>query len=131
MHIQHSPPEKPTVSHSRTQAVCTPTPRQPLDGTSEVHQLRDRLERGEIIEGTAPSRKEGRGPRKPRDFIRVLVLFLSYQRPLSKVFVKMAKWRRRNMWERKSMMCDPSLWAIIQKMTQIMANHQAASSDES
>ncbi|MBW0575799.1 hypothetical protein O181_115514, partial [Austropuccinia psidii MF-1] len=61
--IQHSPPVRQTRSQARPQAVLTPTPRAPLDGTPAVPQLRDKLDRGLILEGEAPSRMEGRGPR--------------------------------------------------------------------
>ncbi|MBW0517826.1 hypothetical protein O181_057541 [Austropuccinia psidii MF-1] len=60
MPVQRSAPERQT----RSQAVLTPTPRAPLDGTPEVPQLRTQLERGTIWEGAAESRKEGRGPRR-------------------------------------------------------------------
>ncbi|MBW0570572.1 hypothetical protein O181_110287, partial [Austropuccinia psidii MF-1] len=61
--IQYSPPARQTRSQARTQAVLTPTPRAPLDGTPAVPQLRAKLNRGSILDGAAPSRKEGRGPR--------------------------------------------------------------------
>ncbi|MBW0581576.1 hypothetical protein O181_121291 [Austropuccinia psidii MF-1] len=35
MPIQHSPPARQTRSQARTQAVLTPTPRAPLDGTQQ------------------------------------------------------------------------------------------------
>ncbi|MBW0517533.1 hypothetical protein O181_057248 [Austropuccinia psidii MF-1] len=68
MPIQHSPPERQTRSQARTQAVLTPTPRAPLDGTPAVPKLRARLDRGPILEVAAPSRKEGRGPRRASSF---------------------------------------------------------------
>ncbi|MBW0473397.1 hypothetical protein O181_013112 [Austropuccinia psidii MF-1] len=64
MPIQHSPPARKTRSQARTKAVLTSTPRAPLDGTPTVPQLRAKLDRGPILEGAAPSRKEGRGPRR-------------------------------------------------------------------
>ncbi|MBW0551507.1 hypothetical protein O181_091222 [Austropuccinia psidii MF-1] len=60
MPVQHSAPERQT----RSQAVLTPTPRAPLDGTPEVPQLQTQLERGTIWEGAAESRKERRRPRR-------------------------------------------------------------------
>ncbi|MBW0503889.1 hypothetical protein O181_043604 [Austropuccinia psidii MF-1] len=57
MPIQHSPPERQTRSQARPQAVLTPTPRAPLDGTPAVPQLRAQLDRGPHMEGAAPSRK--------------------------------------------------------------------------
>ncbi|MBW0519864.1 hypothetical protein O181_059579 [Austropuccinia psidii MF-1] len=64
MPLQHSPPARQIRSQARTQAVLTPTPRAPLDGTPAVSQLRDKLDRGPILEGVAPFRKEGRVPRR-------------------------------------------------------------------
>ncbi|MBW0556114.1 hypothetical protein O181_095829 [Austropuccinia psidii MF-1] len=66
--IQHSPPERQTRCKARAQAVLTPTPRPPLDGTPAVPQLRAQLDRGPHMEGAAPSRKEGRGPRRSSSF---------------------------------------------------------------
>ncbi|MBW0497069.1 hypothetical protein O181_036784 [Austropuccinia psidii MF-1] len=51
MPIQHSPPARQTRSQARAQAVLTPTPRAPLDGTPEVPQLRAQLDRGNCMEG--------------------------------------------------------------------------------
>ncbi|MBW0523630.1 hypothetical protein O181_063345 [Austropuccinia psidii MF-1] len=62
MPIQHSPPARQT----RSQAVLTSTPRAPLYGTLAVPQLRATLDRGPILEGAAPSRKEGRGSRRSK-----------------------------------------------------------------
>ncbi|MBW0575863.1 hypothetical protein O181_115578 [Austropuccinia psidii MF-1] len=64
MPIQHSPPPRKTRLQARNKAVLTPTPRAPLDGTLAVPQLRAKLDRGPHMEEAAPSRKEGRGPRR-------------------------------------------------------------------
>ncbi|MBW0590468.1 hypothetical protein O181_130183 [Austropuccinia psidii MF-1] len=72
MPIQHSPPARKTRSQARTQAVLTPTQRAPLDSTPAVPQLRARIDRGSHIEGAAPSRKEGRGPRRSSSFSGVV-----------------------------------------------------------
>ncbi|MBW0487737.1 hypothetical protein O181_027452 [Austropuccinia psidii MF-1] len=64
MPFKHSPPARQTISQDRAQSVPTPTPRAPLGGTPAVPQLRDQLDRGPYMEGGAPSRKEGRGPRR-------------------------------------------------------------------
>ncbi|MBW0491627.1 hypothetical protein O181_031342 [Austropuccinia psidii MF-1] len=63
MPVQKSPPAQQTRSEARAQAVLTPTPGVPLDGTQVVPPLRAHVDRGPVIEGPAPSRKEGRGPR--------------------------------------------------------------------
>ncbi|MBW0560101.1 hypothetical protein O181_099816 [Austropuccinia psidii MF-1] len=68
MPIQQSSPARQTRSQARTQAVLNPTPRGPLDGTPAVPQLRAQLDRGPIMGGAAPSRKEGRGPRRSSSF---------------------------------------------------------------
>ncbi|MBW0558284.1 hypothetical protein O181_097999, partial [Austropuccinia psidii MF-1] len=47
-----------TRFQARTQAVLTPTPRAPLDGSPAVPQLRAKLNRGPILEGEAQSRRE-------------------------------------------------------------------------
>ncbi|MBW0569174.1 hypothetical protein O181_108889 [Austropuccinia psidii MF-1] len=101
MPIQHSPAARQTRSQARPPAALTQTPRAPLDGTPTVPQLRAKLDRGPILEGEAPSRKEGRGPRRSSSFSEVL-----------------------------GKMSEPSLLAIMQKMTQIMANLQEASSSK-
>ncbi|MBW0553730.1 hypothetical protein O181_093445 [Austropuccinia psidii MF-1] len=75
MPIQHSPPERQTRSQAQPQAVLTPTPRAPLDGTPEVPQLRAHLDRGPRMEGAASSRKEGRGPRRSSSFSAVVGRF--------------------------------------------------------
>ncbi|MBW0575093.1 hypothetical protein O181_114808 [Austropuccinia psidii MF-1] len=75
MPIQHSPPATQTRSQARTQAILTPTPRAPLDGIPAVPQLRAQLDRGPILEGEAPSRKEVRGPRRSNSFSGVFGRF--------------------------------------------------------
>ncbi|MBW0541287.1 hypothetical protein O181_081002 [Austropuccinia psidii MF-1] len=72
MPIQHSPPARQTRSQARDQAVLTPTPRAPLDGTPEVSQLRAHLDRGPNLEGEAQFKKEGRGPRRSNSFSGVV-----------------------------------------------------------
>ncbi|MBW0471876.1 hypothetical protein O181_011591 [Austropuccinia psidii MF-1] len=62
--FQHPPPSR----QARSQAVLTPTPKAPLDGTPEVHKVRAHLEIGTNLEGAEPSRKEGRGPRRSNSF---------------------------------------------------------------
>ncbi|MBW0530637.1 hypothetical protein O181_070352 [Austropuccinia psidii MF-1] len=44
----------------------------PLDGTTEVPQLRANLDRQPNLEGEAPSRKEGRGSRRSSSFSGVV-----------------------------------------------------------
>ncbi|MBW0494780.1 hypothetical protein O181_034495 [Austropuccinia psidii MF-1] len=75
MPIQNIPPARKTRSQARPQAVLTPMPRAPLDGTPEVSQLRYQLDKGPNLEGAAPSRKEGRGPRRSNSFSGVACSF--------------------------------------------------------
>ncbi|MBW0577796.1 hypothetical protein O181_117511, partial [Austropuccinia psidii MF-1] len=64
-----------TRSQARAQAFLTLTPRAPLYGTPAVPQLRAKLDRGPILEGGAPTRKEGRGPRRLSSFSGVVGSF--------------------------------------------------------
>ncbi|MBW0577600.1 hypothetical protein O181_117315 [Austropuccinia psidii MF-1] len=68
MPIQHSRPARQTRTQTRAQGVHTPTPRAPLPGTPAVPQLGAQLDRGPCMEGAAPSREEGRGPRRSNSF---------------------------------------------------------------
>ncbi|MBW0588848.1 hypothetical protein O181_128563 [Austropuccinia psidii MF-1] len=115
MPLQNSPPARQTRSQAQTQAVLTPTPRAPLDGTPAVSQLRAKLDRGPILEGAAPSRKEGRVPRRSSSFSGVFgtrgPTLAQYYHPVSH-------------------QTEQSLLVIMQQMTQIMANLQAAASSE-
>ncbi|MBW0489148.1 hypothetical protein O181_028863 [Austropuccinia psidii MF-1] len=70
--IQHSPPARQTRSKAIAQAVLTPSPRAPLDGTPAVPQLSAQSDRGPIIEAAAPSIQEGRGPRRSNSFSGVV-----------------------------------------------------------
>ncbi|MBW0504886.1 hypothetical protein O181_044601 [Austropuccinia psidii MF-1] len=72
MPLQHSPPARQTRSQAQAQAVLTPTPRAPLDGTPAVPPLKAQLDRGPIKEGAVPSRKEGRVPRRSNSFSGVV-----------------------------------------------------------
>ncbi|MBW0577671.1 hypothetical protein O181_117386 [Austropuccinia psidii MF-1] len=161
MPIQHSPPARQTRSQARTQAVLTPTPRAPLDGTPAVPQLRAQLDRGPCVEGAAPSRKEGRGPRKSSSFSGVVGGFPGTSRTIFKGPGEDGDEEEESSVENAESDCtegapapvgvlqgtggpalaqsdqpvsnqsEPSILAIMQQMTQIMANLQAASSSES
>ncbi|MBW0569607.1 hypothetical protein O181_109322 [Austropuccinia psidii MF-1] len=160
MPIQHLPPARQTRSQARTQAVLTPTPRAPLDCTPAVHQLRAQLDRGPIREGAAPSRKEGRGPRISSSFSGVASRFPGLSRANLKAPGEDDEEEEENIVEEEdsegteaapapvgapqgtarptlaqsdqpvSHQYELSLLAIMQQMTQIMANLRAASSSE-
>ncbi|MBW0473342.1 hypothetical protein O181_013057 [Austropuccinia psidii MF-1] len=82
--FQNSLPARQTRSQARAQAVLTSTTRAPLDGPPEVPQLRAHLDRGLNLEGEAPSRKEGRGPRRSSSFSEVVGGFPGLSRTNSK-----------------------------------------------
>ncbi|MBW0532092.1 hypothetical protein O181_071807 [Austropuccinia psidii MF-1] len=160
MPLQHSPPARHTRSQARTQAVLTPTPRAPLDGTPAVSQLRARLDRGPIMEGAEPSRKEGRVPRRSNSFSGVICGFPGMSRTTFRGPGEDGQEEEENSVEEEefdgteaapapvgasegtrgptlahsdqpfSHQTEPSLLAIMQQMTQIMANLQAAASSE-
>ncbi|MBW0552685.1 hypothetical protein O181_092400 [Austropuccinia psidii MF-1] len=141
MPIQHSPPARQTRSQARTQAFLTPTPRAPLDGTPEVFQLRDKLDREAILERAAPSRKEGRASRRSSpgedgeeeeensveeeesDGTEGVPAPVEASQGTGGPTLAQSN-------QPVSHQSEPSLLAIMQKMTQIMANLQAASSSE-
>ncbi|MBW0496190.1 hypothetical protein O181_035905 [Austropuccinia psidii MF-1] len=84
MPIQHSPPARQIRAQARTQAVLTPTPRAPLDGTPEVPKLRAQLDKGPHMEGEAPSSKEARGKRRSNSFSGVVGGFPGTSRTILK-----------------------------------------------
>ncbi|MBW0485991.1 hypothetical protein O181_025706 [Austropuccinia psidii MF-1] len=150
MPVQHSPPAKKTRSQTITQAALTPTARAPLDGTPAVPHLRAQLDRGPILEGAAPSRKEGRGPRISSSFSGVVGSFLGLSRTTFKGPGEDGEEEESEGTEDGpapvgasqgageptiaqsnqpvSHTSESSLLAIMQQMTQIMANLKEASS---
>ncbi|MBW0552446.1 hypothetical protein O181_092161 [Austropuccinia psidii MF-1] len=154
-------PSKQTRSQARAQAALTPTPRVPLDGTPAVPQLRAQLDRGRRMEGAEPSRKEGRGPRRSISLTGVVGSFPEVSRTNRKVQGEDDDDDEENSVEEEesdvteglpapvrapqstggptlaqsdqpvSNQSEPSLWAIMQQMTQIMASLQADSSSGS
>ncbi|MBW0500238.1 hypothetical protein O181_039953 [Austropuccinia psidii MF-1] len=153
MPIQLSPHARQTRSQARTQAVLTPTPRTPFDGTPEVPQMRAHLDGGPNVEGAALSRKEGRVPRRSSSFPGI-------SRTTLKGPGEDGEEEEENYVEEEgsdgtegvpapvgasqgtggptlaqsnkpaSYQSEPSLLAIMQQITQIMDNLQAASSSE-
>ncbi|MBW0557998.1 hypothetical protein O181_097713 [Austropuccinia psidii MF-1] len=154
MPVQHSPPERQTRSQARAKFVLTPTPRAPLDGTPGVPQLRAYLDRGPKMEGEEPSRKEVRGPRRSSSFSGVVGAFTGISRTTLRVPGEddVEEEEESDGTETSpapvgtsqgtggktlsqsnfpvSHQSEPSLLAIMQQMTQIMASVQAASSSE-
>ncbi|MBW0552972.1 hypothetical protein O181_092687 [Austropuccinia psidii MF-1] len=112
MPIQHSPSARQTISQARTQAVLTPTPRAPLDGTPEgPGEDGEEEEENSVEEEESDGTESSPAPVGAPQGTGGPTLSQSDQ-PVS----------------HKS---EPSLLAIIQKMTQIMANLQTASFSES
>ncbi|MBW0573635.1 hypothetical protein O181_113350 [Austropuccinia psidii MF-1] len=155
MPIQNSPPARQTRSQARPQAVLTPTPRYPLDGTPAVPQLRANLDREPIFEGAAPSRKEGRGPRRSSSFSGVVGGFPGTLRTIFRGSGEDGEEEEENSVEEEesdgtegfpapvgasqgtevptlaqSNQSEPSLLAIMHQINQIIANLQEASSSE-
>ncbi|MBW0528966.1 hypothetical protein O181_068681 [Austropuccinia psidii MF-1] len=156
MTLQHSPPARQT----RSQAFLTPTLRAPLDGTPAVPPLKAPLDRGPIKEVEAPSRKEGRVPRRSNSFSGVVGGFPGMSRTTFRGPGEDGEEEEENSVEEEesdgteaapapvgasegtrgptlaqsdqpvSHQTEPSLLAIMQQMTQIMANLQAAASSE-
>ncbi|MBW0534015.1 hypothetical protein O181_073730 [Austropuccinia psidii MF-1] len=128
MPIKHSPPARQKRSQERTQVVLTPTPRAPLDGTPAVSQLRVHLDRGPSVEGAAPSRKEGRVPRRSISFSGVVGRFPGLSRTTLKGPGEDGTEGPTLAQSNKpvSHQSEPYLLAIMQQMTQIMANIQAS-----
>ncbi|MBW0543986.1 hypothetical protein O181_083701 [Austropuccinia psidii MF-1] len=122
MPIQHSPPARQTTAQARAQAVLNPTPRAPLDVTPEVPQLRAQLDRGPIMKGAAPSRKEGRGPRRLNSFSGVAGRFPGLSR---------ATFKGPGEQEEENSVEEEESDGTEGQMTQIMANLQAAASSDS
>ncbi|MBW0531369.1 hypothetical protein O181_071084 [Austropuccinia psidii MF-1] len=135
MHFPHSSPARQARSQARAQAFLTPTPRAPLDGTPAVSQLRAQLDRGPNSEGRKRAKKikfilkddeeeeEDSVKEEQSDGTEGVPAPLGesqgtggptpaqYNQPVSH-------------------QSEPSLLGIMQHITQIMANIQAASSSE-
>ncbi|MBW0579649.1 hypothetical protein O181_119364, partial [Austropuccinia psidii MF-1] len=130
--VEHSPPARQTRSQARAQAALTPTPRAPLDGTPAVPQLRAQLDRGPHMEGAAPSRKEGRGPRRSISLSGVEESDGTDGVPAPVGASQRTGGPTQAQSDQPvSHQSEPSLLAILKQMTQIMANLQAASSSGS
>ncbi|MBW0466584.1 hypothetical protein O181_006299 [Austropuccinia psidii MF-1] len=159
MPLQHSPPPRQTRSQAQTQAVLAPTPGAPLDGNPAVSQLRAKLDRGPILEGAASSRKEGRVPRRSNSFSGVVCSFPGMSRTTFRGPGEDGEEEENSGEEEESdgteaapapveasegtrgptlaqsdqpvsHQTEPPLLAIMQQMTQIMANLQEAASSE-
>ncbi|MBW0528835.1 hypothetical protein O181_068550 [Austropuccinia psidii MF-1] len=113
MPVQNSPPARKTRSQAKNQAFLTPTPRTPFDSTPEVPKLRAQLDRGPQVEGEEEESDGTEGVPAPVG---------ESQSTGGPTLAQSNK--------TISHQSEPSLFEIIQKMTQIMANLQEASSSE-
>ncbi|MBW0462172.1 hypothetical protein O181_001887 [Austropuccinia psidii MF-1] len=152
MPIQHSPPERQTRSKARTQGVLAQIPRSPLDRTPAVPQLNAQLDKGLNLEGEEPSNSKEIGPRRSSSFLGVSGGFSGLSRT---TFKGPGEEEEENSVEKEesdgtagvpspggasqgtggptlaqynqtvSHQSEPSSLAIMEQMTQIMANLQA------
>ncbi|MBW0484144.1 hypothetical protein O181_023859 [Austropuccinia psidii MF-1] len=137
MPYQHSPPEQKTRSQPRAQAVLTPTPRAPLDGTPAVPQLRAQFGRSSTFqEGRKRAKKincffRSNGEEEEENSVEEEGSD-GTEAVLSPVGAAQGTGGKTLSQSNQpvSHQSEPSLLAIMQKMTQIMANIQAASSSE-
>ncbi|MBW0553198.1 hypothetical protein O181_092913 [Austropuccinia psidii MF-1] len=122
MPIQHSPPVRHTRSQPRAQAVLTPTPRFPLNGTPAVPQLRAQLDRGPCEDGE--EEEENSVEEEESDGTEGAPAPVGVPQGTGGSTLAQSD-------QPVSHQSEPCLLAIMQQMTQIMANLQAASSSES
>ncbi|MBW0533167.1 hypothetical protein O181_072882 [Austropuccinia psidii MF-1] len=135
MPIQNSPPARKTRSQARTQAVLTSTPRAPLDGTAPVPQLRAKLDRGTILEGRKRAKKI-KGPGEDGEEEEENSVEEEESDGTEGAPAPVGAFQRTEgptiaqSNQPVSHQSEPSLLAIMQQMTQSMANLQATSSSE-
>ncbi|MBW0509328.1 hypothetical protein O181_049043 [Austropuccinia psidii MF-1] len=150
-----------TRSQARAQAVPIPTSKDPLYVTAEVPQLWAHWDRGPDLEGAALSRKEGIGPRRQSSFSGLFGPFPGISKISIKGLGEDYEEEEENsgeeeesygtevvpapVWESQGTGCSTlahsnqppshqskkSLLAIMQRMTQILANMQEFSSYQS
>ncbi|MBW0590778.1 hypothetical protein O181_130493 [Austropuccinia psidii MF-1] len=136
MPIQHSPPARKTTSQARSQAVLTLTPRAPLHGTPAVPQLRAQFDRGPFGRFTGLSRTTFKGPgedgEEEENSVEEVESDGSEGVPAPVGASQGTEGPTLAQSDQPvSHQSEPSLLAIMQQMTQIMANLHAASVSES
>ncbi|MBW0578637.1 hypothetical protein O181_118352 [Austropuccinia psidii MF-1] len=123
MPIQNPRLARQTRSQARTQAVLTPTPRAPLDGTPAGPQLRAKLDREPILEGPGED-----GEEEEESSVEEQVsdgtegVPVTVEAPQGNEGPALVQSN-----QPVSHHSEPYLLAIMQQITQIMANLQAAS----
>ncbi|MBW0469757.1 hypothetical protein O181_009472 [Austropuccinia psidii MF-1] len=135
--IQHSPPEIQTRSQATAQAVLTPTARAPLEGTQEVPHLRALYGRRSTIQEGRLSRTTFKVPgedgeeeednsveEEESDSIEGVPAPVGASQGTGRPTIDQSN-------QPVSHQSEPSLFAIMQQMTQNMASLQAATSSDS
>ncbi|MBW0576218.1 hypothetical protein O181_115933 [Austropuccinia psidii MF-1] len=138
MPVEHSPPARQTRSQARAQADLAITPRVPLDGTPEVPQLRAHLDRGPQMEGRKRAKKinfiaQGEDDDEEEENLVEEEESDSTEGVPAPVGASQST-RGPTLAQSDqpvSHQSEPSLLAIMQQMTQIMANLQETSSSGS
>ncbi|MBW0584542.1 hypothetical protein O181_124257 [Austropuccinia psidii MF-1] len=129
MPIKHSPPARQTRSEARTQAILTPTARAPLDGTPEVPQLQAQFDRGphfsRNFKGPGEGEEEEENSVKEEESDGSEGVPAPVRASQGTGGATLAQSNKPVSHE-----SEPSLLAIIQKMTQIMPNLPEDSSYE-
>ncbi|MBW0493072.1 hypothetical protein O181_032787 [Austropuccinia psidii MF-1] len=130
MPVKHSPPARHRISQARAQAVLTPTPSTPPDGTPAVPQLRAQFgRRSTIQEGRKRANKikfflrkeeENSVEEEESDGTEGVPAHVGASQGTGEPTPSQSN-------QPVSHQSEPSLLAIMQKMTQIMHNLQAAS----
>ncbi|MBW0499120.1 hypothetical protein O181_038835 [Austropuccinia psidii MF-1] len=131
MPIQNSPPARQTSSQARTEAFLTPTPRAPLDGTQAVPQLRALHDRSSTIQKGRKRAKIIKLILRSEDGEEEEENSVEEEESDGTEGVSAPVGASQGAGGPTLAQEEPSLLAIMQKMTQIMANLQAASSSES
>ncbi|MBW0576141.1 hypothetical protein O181_115856 [Austropuccinia psidii MF-1] len=130
MPIQRSPPARKTRSQARAQAVLTPMPRASLYGTSAVPQLKAKLDRGPILEGRKRAKKS-KGPGEDGEEEEDNSVEEEESDGTEGVPAPVGVFQgTEGPTLAHSNQPGPYLLAIMQQMTQIMANLQEYSSSE-
>ncbi|MBW0467508.1 hypothetical protein O181_007223 [Austropuccinia psidii MF-1] len=119
MPVQHSPPSRQTRYQARDQAVPTETPRVPLDGTPAEFQRPVAKGPGEDVE----EEKENSVEEEESEGTEGVTALVGESQGTGGPTIAQFNQHVSHQYE-------PSLLAIMQQMTQIMANLQEASSSE-
>ncbi|MBW0477239.1 hypothetical protein O181_016954 [Austropuccinia psidii MF-1] len=129
MPVQHSHPAIQTRSKARDKDVLTPTPIAPLDGTPAVPQLRAQLDRGSHLSTFKGPGEDGEEEEEDSMEEEESDVTEGVPAPVGASQATGGTTLAQSN-QPVSHQSEPSLFAIMQQMTQIMANLQKASSSE-